>query len=128
MKNKTNFLHLIVFSGILLMFSCVKDKSQPLATICNVTNPLTQLDWLQSKVKSIVELNPDVSKYIMIQSATYNSETVFIQTNCDPLGNSNYPVYNCSGVFIGNMAELGFNYFTNQSILWKASNSACSTN
>jgi hypothetical protein len=126
MKSKTNLLQLIVFSGILLMFSCVKDK--PIETVCNVANPLTDLDWLKSKVQSIGELNPDASKYIMIQSATYNGETVFLQTNCNPAGNSVFPVYNCTGAFVGNMAELGFDKFTNQSILWKPNNSACSSN
>jgi hypothetical protein len=127
MKNKTNLLKLIVFSAILLMFSCVKDNKS-VDTICNVNNPLTELDWLKSKIQAIGELNADVSKYIMIQSATYSGETVFIQTNCNPAGNSIYPVYNCTGVLLGNMAELGFDNFTNQSILWKTSNSACSSN
>jgi hypothetical protein len=60
--------------------------------------------------------------------AVYQGETVFIQTSCDPLGNSVFPVYNCSGELVGYLGEISSGSLTNLSVLWIPANSACNVN
>jgi hypothetical protein len=125
MKIKLNLPLLLIFSGFILLFSCKKNNP---TDNCNVANPTTDLPWLKSKIETILQLSPEAYKYEAITMATYNEGTVFIESNCDPLANSVFPVYNCKGELLGNMAELGIKNFTNNSLIWKPSNSACNVN
>lgn len=123
MKTKINLLQLLIFAGFMLLFSCEKNKNSD--NKCNVSNPLTDLAWLKSTVSSIEQLSPDVSKYYVIAMATYNGETVFIESNCDPLANSLSPIYNCSGVLQAYLTEINPQNLTDRNIIWKPANSAC---
>ena len=122
MKKSLNPLPVICLI-FLLVFSCKKDK--PGVKTCDVLYPSQELPWLRNKIDGLEQLSPDISKYYMITMATYQGETVFIETNCDPLGNSAFPVYNCSGDQIGFLGQISQANLTNRSILWIPVNSAC---
>jgi hypothetical protein len=126
MKSRLNFLQLLIFSGFILIFSCQKNKSTD--NKCNVANPVTDLSWLKSKIETIQQMSPDVYKYETITMATYNGGTVFMESTCNPLASSVVPVYNCSGELLGYIGELKADDFTDISIIWKPSNSACNIN
>jgi hypothetical protein len=126
MKNSLNPLLAAVCFGLLLIFSCEKEKL-PVST-CDVKNPLQELTWLKDKIQGFDQLPVDQEKYIMITQAEYQGETVFIQTSCDPLGNSVFPVMNCSGELLGVLGQIRQDSLTNLSILWIPANSACNAN
>jgi hypothetical protein len=110
---------------LLLMFSCNKDAVVETNT-CKVSNPVENLPWLKSRINLILTSNPDVSKYQYISIAEYKGETVFIFGNCNPLVISDFQVYSCSNVFLGNVGVIPSNELLNRKTLWRTPNSLCS--
>jgi hypothetical protein len=109
---------------ILLIFSCKKEVITTTSNTCNVSNPVEDLPWLKARINSIL-VNPDAARYQYVSIADYNSQTIFIFGNCDPLALTVAPAYSCSGTFLGNIGDLPPVNIKNQKPLWKASNSVC---
>jgi hypothetical protein len=126
MKNSFSPLLIIICFLFLLVFSCKKDK--PPVKTCDVLNPVTELQWLKDTIQGLEQLGSDKTKYYLISSAVYQGETVFIQTNCDPLGNSVFPVFNCTGEQVSVMGEINPESISDRSIIWVPANSACNAN
>jgi hypothetical protein len=126
MKKTFNPLLAAICFSLFLVFSCGKEKLP--VTTCDVKNPLEELIWLNDKIQGFEQLPPEQEKYIMMMTAIYQGETVFIQTSCDPLGNSAFPVMNCSGELLGVTGQISQASLTNLSILWIPPNSACNAN
>lgn len=110
--------------ALVLVFSCKKEIITTSSNTCNVSNPVEDLPWLKARINSILT-NPDASKYQYVAIASYNSQTVFIFGNCDPLSINPIPAYNCSGALLGNIGDIPPAGIKNQKTLWKASNSVC---
>jgi hypothetical protein len=123
MKSKLNLRQLLIFSCFLFIFSCEKDYLSD--NTCNVSNPLKELPWLKSAIQNIEQLSPDESKYSYISMAKYNGETVFIESNCNPVADSVFPVLNCAGQKIGIMGEISPDSLINRKVIWKPANSVC---
>ena len=123
MKKYLHPLQLFTFVILLLVFSCEKDILSD--NTCNVDNPLEQLDWLKNTIQIIEQSNPEWSKYYLISMAKYKGETVFIQSNCNPLANSVFPVLNCSGQLLGVLGEIPLESLSDRNVIWKSVNSAC---
>jgi hypothetical protein len=123
MKKHLQPLHLFIFIFLLLVFSCEKDILSD--NTCNVDNPLEQLDWLKDTVQNIGQSNPEWAKYYLISMAKYKGETVFIESNCNPLANSVFPVLNCSGELLGVLGEIPMESLSDRNVIWRSVNSAC---
>jgi hypothetical protein len=113
----------IIYIIFLLVLSCKKEK--PPVKTCNVLYPANDLPWLRNTIDSLEQLSPDQTKYLLITMAVYQGETVFIESSCDPLGNSVFPVKNCSGELVGYLGQLSSDLITLRNILWVPANSAC---
>lgn len=110
---------------ILLIFSCKKEITTTSSGKCNVANPIEDLPWLKARINSIL-INPDASKYQYVSIADYNSQTIFIFGNCDPLAITVTPAYSCTGTLLGNIGgDIAPADIKNQKPLWKAANSLC---
>lgn len=85
--------HLLFFVLSFAVLSC-KDNDVP--RVCDVADPVTDLEWLKNK---IVELeNSELSrKYFYIEQADYNGQTLFYVNNCCPMCMTMIVYYNCSG-------------------------------
>ena len=123
MKKHLHAVLMLTFTFLLLVFSCEKDILSD--NTCNVDNPVEQLDWLKSKIQIIEQSNPDWTKYYLISMAKYNGETVFIESNCNPLAISVFPVLNCSGELLGVLGEIPLESLSDRNVIWKSVNSAC---
>jgi hypothetical protein len=124
MKKSLNPLAATIYIGLLLVLSCEKDFLA--GNTCNVKNPTEELLWLNNTIKSLERLGPEKNKYLLISMATYKGETVFIQSNCDPVGNSLFPVMNCTGEFLGFLGEISPDSLINRKVIWKSQNTVCS--
>jgi hypothetical protein len=124
MKKSFRPLVVTIYFGLLLVFSCEKDFV--VDNTCNVKNPTEELLWLNNSIQSLERLGPDKNKYFLISMATYKGETVFIHSNCDPVGNSVFPVMNCAGELLGFLGEISPDSLINRKVIWKSHNTVCS--
>lgn len=95
---------------------------------CDVLNPVEELQWLKDKIQGLEQLGTDQTKYILITMAVYQGETVFIQSNCNPLENSIFPIFNCKGEQIGVTGQISQESITARSVIWIPVNSVCNVN
>jgi hypothetical protein len=126
MKNKKRTINtflIIICTGLILDFSCEKDKG--IANTCNVKNPTTDLEWMVNDIKFIEQLKPEESQYISISMATYNGESVFYSIYCDPTIDAVFPVRNCSGATIGYWGEIPQEDLKDQQVIWRSANCVC---
>jgi hypothetical protein len=124
MKKILNPYLLIMFTGLVLLFSCEKDKT--IKNSCNVKNPLNDLEWMVNAIKFVEQLKPEESQYISISMATYNGESVFYSIYCDPAVDQVVPIRNCSGETIGYWGEIPQEELLDQQVIWRSSNCICS--
>jgi hypothetical protein len=122
-RSKINPYLIIIYTGLMLVFSCEKDKG--IANTCNVKNPTTDLPWMVNDIKFIEQLKPEESQYISITMATYKGESVFFSIYCDPLINAVFPVRDCSGKTIGYWGEIPLEELTDQQVIWRSANCIC---
>jgi hypothetical protein len=122
-KGRINPFLILIYSGLVLIFSCEKDKG--IANTCGVKNPTTDLEWMLNDIKFIEQLQPEESQYISITMATYNSESVFFSIYCDPTIDAVFPVRNCSGAVIGYWGEIPQEELKNQQVIWRSANCIC---
>jgi hypothetical protein len=108
---------------IAVLFSCEKDNLSN--NTCNVKNPLKDLEWIRNDISFIEQLSPEESQYIAIIMATYNGETVFYSTYCDPTMEPVYPIHNCAGEIIGYWGEIPDEELKDQQVIWKSANCIC---
>ncbi|HMJ71221.1 MAG TPA: hypothetical protein VK508_20135 [Cyclobacteriaceae bacterium] len=84
---------LLFFLTILAVVSC-KDKDEP--QVCDVEDPVNELQWLKDKAAEIQ--NSEFSaKYFYIEEADYNGQVVFYVNNCCPMCTTFITYYDCSG-------------------------------
>jgi hypothetical protein len=123
-RNRRLYPYLLSFcTGLMLIFSCEKDKSIP--NTCNVKNPTTDLEWMVNDIKFIEQLKPEESQYISISMATYKGESVFFSIYCDPTIDAIFPVRNCSGETIGYWGEIPQEELKDQQVIWRSANCIC---
>jgi hypothetical protein len=122
-KRRINPYLLLFFSGLILVFSCEKDKT--IENTCNVKNPTTDLAWMVNDIKFIEQLNPEESQYISITMAKYNDASVFFSIYCDPTIDAVFPVRNCSGETIGYWGEIPQDELKDQQVIWRSANCIC---
>lgn len=112
---------------LLLLISCSNDNDDKIPElICSVENPIEDLDWLKSEIKS---LNNKGGKYESIIQNTHNNQIIFMFNNCNPTINSVILVKDCTGENIGIIGEekdnIPFDILQNGTIIWKSENSEC---
>jgi len=86
-KLKLFFTAALFFSACLLI-SCEKSNS-----LCGGNDPINNLPWLEQEIARLSSLNQCYN----ISRSTYEKQTVFIISNCEPYINSVPLLYNCSG-------------------------------
>jgi len=82
------FFKAALFSGACLLFSCEKSNS-----LCGGNDPINDLPWLEQEISRLSSLNQCYN----ISRSTYEKQTVFIISNCEPYINSVPLLYNCDG-------------------------------
>lgn len=117
------FFYSLGLAGFILsitLLSCDKDEAEEsIDDVCNVSNPIEDLDWLKEKINSV---NQD--EYSYYNMASYQGETVFYYGNCDPAINYVSIVRNCTGDSLGFTFDL-YDELTEISTIWKHENSVC---
>ncbi len=86
MKAKVFLITALFYVGVLV--SC--DKS---VSLCGGNDPVKDLPWLEQEISRLSSLNQCYN----ISRSTYEKQTVFIISNCDPYINSVPLLYNCNG-------------------------------
>lgn len=112
MKLKLLFSTAILFWACLLL-SCKKSNS-----LCGGNDPKTDLPWLGQEISRLNTLNQCYN----ISRSTYEKQTVFILSNCEPNINSVPVLYDCEGKILYLTAEDYQNLKFSGSIelLWKS--------
>ncbi|MDO8993073.1 MAG: hypothetical protein Q7U83_08420 [Daejeonella sp.] len=77
-----------LLSGVCLLFSCEKSNSS-----CGGNDPMNDLPWLEQEIGRLSSLNQCYN----VSRSTYEKQTVFIVSNCEPNINSVPLLYNCDG-------------------------------
>jgi hypothetical protein len=85
-----------LFSGACLLFSCEKSNS-----LCGGNDPINDLPWLEQEISRLSSLNQCYN----ISRSTYEKQTVFIISNCDPYINSVPILHDCDGKILYLSAE-----------------------
>jgi hypothetical protein len=124
---KFHFKNILLAGTVMLtmLLSCNKDTSTRNVNTCNVANPAEDLPWLKTRIGNLVISDPNTIRYQYVQQADYNGETVFIFGNCDPMALSLFPVYTCTGAFLGNVGTVPATSLLNKKTLWKSQDSLC---
>ncbi len=116
-----------ILSICFIILSCNSDDVEQFKDFCSVNDPTIDLAWLKAEIEER-ELNIDASsKYYYISQAIHTEDDVIIYANCDPLANSVFSVFNCSGENIGFIGDGNFTTETLMSgkIIWQTNNFAC---
>ena len=112
--------------NLLLLASIVACNNDIDDSICNTTDPETQLGWLKEEIVKRKADTIDITKYFYISQATYNSQTVFVYNDCCPICNTSIYVYNCFGDRIGQVHDdIKWEDIKNSKIIFKPQNFAC---
>lgn len=87
MKLKLFFIAALFFSACLLL-TCEKSNG-----LCSGNDPMNDLPWLEQEIARLSSLNQCYN----VSRSTYQKQTVFIISNCEPNINSVPILYNCDG-------------------------------
>jgi hypothetical protein len=110
---------LVVFLFSAVVFACSSDDdsesdcAEGSDPICGVCNPVENLDWLRDKIAEAK--NAGLGNYAAFSTATYENQTVFIQTNCCPFCDWVPLVWACDGQAL-DLTTL--QSITNQKMIW----------
>jgi hypothetical protein len=112
MKLKLFFIAVLFFSACLLL-SCEKSNS-----LCGGNDPMNDLPWLEQEINHLSSLNQCYN----ISRSTYERQTVFIISNCEPNTNSVPLLYNCDGIILNlSVADYQNLKFTGSiELIWKS--------
>lgn len=94
-KLKLFFTAALFFSACLLI-SCEKSNS-----LCGGNDPINDLPWLELEISRLSSLKQCYN----ISRSTYEKQTVFIISNCDPYINSVPILHDCDGKILYLSAE-----------------------
>ena len=87
MKHKLNFTAVLLFS-LCLFLSCEKSGS-----LCGGNDPINDLPWLKQEIIRLGSLHQCYN----VSRSTYEKQTVYIISNCEPTINSLPLLHNCDG-------------------------------
>ncbi len=124
MKKISNSLIITILLMSLVLISCEKTGNND---ICNVSDPVEDLDWLRSAIEENEQSDSDLSRYIYYMTAKYDGKTVFFNGNCHPAVNYVSFVLDCNGDTLGNTNDL-YDELTDIHLLWKHEESECNFN
>lgn len=97
-------IFLPIFALLLIFSACKKDQvAQP----CGVEDPLTELQWLKSRLEQSLSNPPGTN--ILVEEYTWNDSTFFLVNSCVGCPDEMKEIYNCEGVqrcSIGGIAGL----------------------
>lgn len=111
---------IIIILVVLTYSSCQSDNNTNIEMLCDVSNPIKNLAWLEQRIN-------DSDEFTYYESAIYLNQTVFINWNCNPLVDYQSNVYDCEGKFVGYTNEL-INDLTEREVLWRHPKTKCSFN
>jgi len=122
-------INLILIFILSLFFSC--NTSDDIGeNNCEVENPVTDLNWLSSKIADLEATETTTSKYNYVSQADYHNKTVFIFGNCCPACNSVSAVYDCEGTVMGIIGyrdqDIDYSILNEDTIIWSPSDFECS--
>ncbi len=106
-------------AALTLLFSCEEDDNSNSDDICNVSDPIEELDWLKEAIESMKD-----DEYLYCKMAKYKGKTVFFWGSCDPLANGSSIVVSCSGENLGYTNDL-YDELTEMAVIWKHEDSQC---
>lgn len=106
---------IFLFCLTLLLISCSDDDAKP--TTCGVLFPAAQLPWLREIIDDYREAD---FMDITVEQGEYNSQTVFIITECCITCDLNGfpPVYTCEGEEIAGLMPYD-DTITDRRVIWK---------
>lgn len=112
MKPRLFLLSVLIF-GTCLMLSCEKSGS-----LCGGNDPMNEFSWLQQEINRLSSLN----QCHTISRSTYEKQTVFIVSNCEPHINSVPLLYSCNGKLLNlSYADYQNLIFTGSiELIWKS--------
>ena len=113
------FLVLIFF-----MFSCSDDKNE---SVCNVENPLEDLEWLRDEIEADRFSHPSTFSDSFVYQAKYIGQPVFYISTCCPSCNVAPPsVRACNGDVLGSLGvDIDPDDLVNQKLLLRTNNGVC---
>lgn len=95
-------LLLVSFSVALLGHGCKKDELDlPVIAACGVDNPIEDLEWLSSEIRSRQNDTSMGAVFGYIEQALNEGETLYIFNDCNPAANSVATLLDCSGTVAG---------------------------
>ena len=121
---KLSFCLLIL--SLIALSSCNDDG---LLLNCGENITAENTDWFNELAASLDTDVPGMAGTWYIQSARYETQTVFIPHSCCPAFSYIAQVYNCQGEIIGTLGTSGGNINPNDlrdiEVVWRASNFVC---
>ena len=104
-----------------ILMSCTNDHENT----CDIADPIEELMWLKEQIDQVKEFEDQLATETIYYSiAKYQGETVFFNTNCDPLVNYASVVYNCNGDQIAYTNDI-FDDLSQVSRIWESKPSKC---
>jgi hypothetical protein len=121
-------LLLVSFSVALLGHGCKKDELDlPVIAACGVDNPIEDLEWLSSEIRSRQNDTSMGAVFGYIEQALNEGETIFIFNDCNPAANSVATLLDCSGTVVGFLGDENHDVanLTGRTVIFRRSDTAC---
>lgn len=111
----------------LIFLACSNSEEFNSKSACGVDNPVEDLAWLKNKIKQMEQDDEVDYQYSYIKQTSAEKRDIFIYANCDPLANSVFIVYNCSGENIGYIGDEKFpsELLSKGTVIWKTTDNKC---
>lgn len=81
----------LIFSAALFFSTCLLLSFEKSNSVCGGNDPMNNLPWLDLEIARLISLNQCYN----VSRSTYEKQTVFIITNCEPYINRVTLLYNC---------------------------------
>jgi len=119
--------HVFILGISFLFLACNNSEEFNARSACGVDNPIENLTWLKNRIEQIEQDDKVDYQYSYIKQAYFEKQDVFIYANCDPLANSVFIVYNCSGENIGFIGDekFSFDVLKKGRVIWKTAENKC---
>ena len=73
---------------------------------CNVSEPISELQWIKEALEDIENDTTLLKTYASIKQGKYGKKKVFLIDNCCPnCLFTPFPVYDCDGIIVGHLGD-----------------------
>lgn len=111
------------FLVCLCVVSCSESNDPSDRFACAVREPVSDLQWLREKIKTIEAGDSGISRYYYVMQGEWGGQTIFLIGNCCPYCDTKTIAFNCQGEELSDYDPSVV--IDNKSVIWEPAGYSC---